>query len=611
MKKYCVYLVLSVTLYIFVACSRSSIFTKADVTRLFYDYKAAIALGDSSRIVSFWSKHSREAYGFQWLPVFIGNWLPFQKYCRFVQDHGFEIDEVETGDGYYSIRFKWLSKETQEGEIVKTHDMVTYVIREDGRWVFAQSREIFTWEWKTVESDCFIYHLPPEIDIDSHREEIRFLDDKCREIKGHLRIDSNKKFHYYKARSPKEVSEIITTGEYAGIALQVCDLLVSTRFCHVHELCHLLYRDTGVMTYNPIFSEGFAVAFGGVAGTTAEFARIESLNLLGTTKYVGLRELLTNQVDFVRNNYITYFEAGSFLRFIFDRYGLDNLIAICQISRDHPDVIGKIESVVETSIAEMERQWHVYLKQIDAPSVGHVIPDDADLIFSTDDPVADDVGDGDYTYPNDRYEEGVFDLRKFEVFKDSSRAYFRLTFRHRANPVDYGSGEMFVPGCVIAIKKGDGVKRFLQRECHGIRFDGSEGWDLKINVGTAVSISDCFDRVAFSTPELFDSISDLARGTITFSFPVETIGEPEKDWKYFVGVGLMSNRSMNFLYGGPEPVRREFPHPIFIRGGNFDHGNPAFIDILLPERMDQSKILDDYDNRKGKLAVVPMVGPLN
>ena len=105
----------------------------------------------------------------------------------------------------------------------------------------------------------------------------------------------------------------------------------------------------------------------------------------------------------------------------------------------------------------------------------------------------------------------------------------------------------------ISIKPEEG--RFLQRECHDIRFDEAHGYDLKISVGTAVSVSDRFARVVFSTPEMFDTIHDLKNHTITFSFPVNVIGNPTAPWKYFVGVGLMSNRSMNFLYGGPEPVR--------------------------------------------------------
>lgn len=99
---------------------------------------------------------------------------------------------------------------------------------------------------------------------------------------------------------------------------------------------------------------------------------------------------------------------------------MDRLKEMCQILRNDPNVIGKIEDIVGTSIEDLEQEWHGNLMQIDVPSVGHAVPGDAEVVFSMDDPEADDVGDGDYIYPNARFEKGVFDLRRFEVFKDSS-----------------------------------------------------------------------------------------------------------------------------------------------------------------------------------------------
>lgn len=599
---------LSVFLLLFFwSCSeKRPVFTETEAIHLLSEYKTALDPGDSTRLFTFWSEHSRREYGFQWMLTSISNFLPFSEYCQFVQTQDFEIAGIEAGDGHYALRYKWIEKGTAEGEDRKSLDMIAYVIRENGKWVFAQPREIFTRGWKTFESDYFIYHVPGDVDIDGHREEIRFLDEKCREITDHLGIDLDKKFHYYKARSTDEVSKLVTTGKYHGVAVNALGLLVSIRFCHVHELAHLLYWNAGIRAENPIFSEGFAVAFGGVSGTTAEFADIESKNLIGSRKYVPLKELLTNPSNFVRNNFITYFEAGSFLKFIDDRFGLDKLKEVCRIPKNDPDVIQRIESIVGYTIEELEQQWHASLNETDVPSIGHSIPCDAEKVFSMDDSEGDDVGDGDYVYPHQRFEEGVFDLRKFEVFKDTSRVYFRTTFQKRTHPVIFRTGEAFLPGCVIAINKGDGEERFLQRECNGIRFEAPDGYDLKISAGTAVAISDRFGRVYFSSPEIFEKISDLDKSTVSFSFPQEVIGEPNECWKYFVGVGLMSNRSMNFLYGGPEPVRRD--HPVFIRGGNYDHGNPAFIDILLPEKMDQRKILSNYRAEEGRLAVAPMVG---
>jgi len=611
MNKYCLYFSIYILLNMSISCNRNALFTKTEAEQLMKDYVAELAHCDSCRIAPFWSRYSREQYGFQWMLVSIANPLSFEDYCRFVQVYDFEMTDVEEEDGYSVLRYNWIEKETKSGDEPKSHKMISYVIRENGRWVFAQSREIFTKDWQIYESDCFIYHIPPELDINRHFEEIQFLDEQCRAITKRLGIRLNKKYHYYKVRSAGECARVMTVGAYQGVAVQVLNLLVSTRFCHVHELVHLLDREVGFTAdesgrYNPIFSEGFAVAFGGVSGTSAGFADIESKNLLDNPKYVPLSTLLTHPGDFVRDNFITYFEMGSFLKTIYNTYGLEKLRDVCRITSHDPEVIERIEGILGKSITEIENQWHISLGQMDVPCVGTVIPQDAEFIFSVLDAEGDDSGDGDYIYPNDRFQAGVFDLTGFEIFRDDGRIYFRLTFLNMTRPVQYGSGEAFLPGCVIAIQKGKRDGGFLQNACHGIRFMRGEGFDIKINVGTSVSISDRFNRVVFSSPEMIDEISDLNEKTLSFSIPIETIGEPREVWKYFVGVGLMSNRSMNFLYGGPEPVRKD--HPVFIRGGNFEQGNPAFIDLLLPEGTDQVRILNDYDGDKGKLVVVPMVG---
>ncbi len=70
-------------------------------------------------------------------------------------------------------------------------------------------------------------------------------------------------------------------------------------------------------------------------------------------------------------------------------------------------------------------------------------------------------------------------------------------------------------------------------------------------------------------------------------------------------MGLASDRTMNFLHGGPTPVYQT--HPVYISGGNNPDGrNPAFIDILLSEAEDQAAVLRDYDSVAA--AVVRMIG---
>ena len=120
-----------------------------------------------------------------------------------------------------------------------------------------------------------------------------------------------------------------------------------------------------------------------------------------------------------------------------------------------------------------------------------------------------------------------------------------------------------------------------------------------------MSLSNNFGRFYFTPGDIRNDLVDLSANTVEFSLPIELLGSPQDDWEYFVGVGLATDRTMTFLDGGPAPVHEE--HPVFINGGNFDNGNPAFIDILLPEEVDQVAVLGDYDADIGRLAVVQMV----
>lgn len=132
-------------------------------------------------------------------------------------------------------------------------------------------------------------------------------------------------------------------------------------------------------------------------------------------------------------------------------------------------------------------------------------------------------------------------------------------------------------------------------------------FDIKINIGTNVSLTNNFGEIYFSSPEIVDKISNYERNIIEFSVPIELIGKPKKDWKYFAGTCLISNRVMNFL-GEPLPVYKNTPYQVFISGGNYEYGTPPYMDILLPNGKNQTKILSTYNTDNDNLAVVPMVG---
>jgi len=307
--------------------------------------------------------------------------------------------------------------------------------------------------------------------------------------------------------------------------------------------------------------------------------------------------------DFLRSSYITYQESGSFIRYLIDTYGIDKLKNF-NISGD---LDAQSMKVYDASLDDLEEKWKEYLREIDLPQIGFSIPDKAELVFSMTDPENDDEGDGDYKYPsNEKYVKGCFDLTKFEVFKDKGSVYFRIGLQKLIEPVsNRPGGARFIPAIVIAINKGDKNERQLYKYTNEVEL--TDGYDLKINVGFGINISNSLGKIFISTGDFYDEMANLKSNTFTFSLPIELVGEPEDEWKYFVGVGLTNEPTFNF--SGLIPVFKNTPG--LISGGNYDYSNPAFIDILLSEKINQTEILSNYDSQSGKLASVRMVSKID
>ena len=594
-------------------------FRKEDAEQLMQLYMQALRSGDKEEIYRFWSTHSLEREGFDYMHLWIGACLPISDWSEFFEQNHctYDIKEIRAEHDHYIIDFEWILKEPSDMKRdPETHIMRYYVVWENDTWVLMNPIDLLTRNWLTHESEHFLFHYPPNIEIETFIPEFTFMDQECQRLFEFLNIKLEDKINYYKARTPQKCGELICFPPANGYCVRAhpfrpdaprwFHIVVSTSFINLHEVTHLLAPDAELYSISAAFDEGIAVAFGGTTFQTAELAFIQTKNAIGHPEYVPIDVLLTDEAAFWENPFLTYQEAGAFVRFLIDQFDLEKLKELCS----EPDVAHKLDKTIHNiygySIKELENRMIDHLIQMNVPDVRYSIPEDAELVFSMTDPQGDDLGDGDYEYPTDeRFEKGVFDLRKFQVLKDAEHIYFRLKFQRMINPVKYDfTGEKFVPGTVIAIYKGNTKKRHLQRRFDGIQLENGKGYDLKITVGSGITVSNNYGKVYYSAGDILHGVGNERENMIEFSFPIEFVGEPESDWKYFVGVGLTGDRTIHF-FGGPMPVYKD--HGLFISGGNYQSGNPAFIDILLPEEIDQAQILADYDASEGRMAVVPMV----
>jgi hypothetical protein len=581
-------------------------------------YFSALRTGDADAIRSHWSQASLDRPGFEIMHLWIGGTIHISEWSGFLEDAQltYSLRGVRRGNGYHVIEFEWVPGAGASGTTAASHEMRYYVLREDGRWVLGNPVDVLTQGWTRHEADHLVVFCPPEIDIAEHLVEIGALDVRCGELLDMMDLELDRKIEYYKVGSPHQCGEIVCfppANGYAVIQLtndtgapRWFEIALSTSFNNAHEVMHVLASKARMPYVNAAFCEGLAVACGGTTFQTPDMALVKTKSVMGTSAYVPITSLMTMpDAEFLRASYITYQEAGAFVRFLIDEFGID------RVRRFYDETVALGDSneaallVFGHSLDNLETMLHDYLEDIELLAVGTAIPDGAREVFVMEDPAGDDLGDGDYTYPTDgRFRRGSFDLREFAVLKDTNRVYFRLRLGMLIAPVVGVTGERFMPGCVIAMKRGDDGQQHLTRTCHGVGFEGGEGFDVKVAAGFGVCVTDSLGKLVSTSGDISQSILKMDSSAIEFSLPISIVGDPDEAWSYFVGVGLVTDRAMDF-FGGPVPVlMRGGP---LIGGGNFQYGNPAFIDVLLPPDVDQAGLLSAYDPPSHRLAMVPLI----
>jgi hypothetical protein len=594
--------------------------TIEDAREFMASYLEALSSGGLDEIRGFWSQESLSRDGFETMHLWVGATIHISGWAGFFEDSGltYTIKGVRREDGYHVIDGLWVAQdEAPEAPDAAGHETHHYIVREGRRWVLGNPIDVLTRHWDSREADHLIFYYAPGVDIEDYLDILDLVDRRCGDMLNALELKLETKIEFYKVDTPRECGRLMSfppANGYAAIQMTNdpevpawFDVVVSTSFNNPHEVMHVLAAKAGIPYVSAAFCEGFAVAFGGTTFQDPELAPIKTRSLIDTPAYVDLVSLLTMpDSDFLRASHITYQEAGAFFRFLIDRFGMAKARQFCNEMVMIDDVNGAAQAVYGCTIDEIEAIWHADLFDLDIPDIGSAIPADAEIVFAMTDPAGDDLGDGDYAYPADEaFVAGCFDLREFVVLSDLAHVYFRIKLENVIMPVTNAHrGERFAPGVLIAVMRDDLAVPHREHTCHGIQFEEDQGFDLKIAAGFGVCTADHFGKVGFTTGDLSDMILKAGYNTIEFSLPIEMIGKPDASWSYFVGMGLMSDRAMDF-FGGPVPVLKS--SRMLISGGNFDHGNPAFIDILLPGNLSQQSLLGDYDPDSRRLATIPMI----
>ena len=124
-----------------------------------------------------------------------------------------------------------------------------------------------------------------------------------------------------------------------------------------HELAHILLSEFGnpifgvTLDLNPAIIEGYAMAF----DETNDFTDIHQLSFLAKTSGYEekLSELFRGYNFFGTYSGISYIKAGSFIKYLVEKYGAEKVIAAYRS--------GDIDRKLKTSFAELEKEYNSFL----------------------------------------------------------------------------------------------------------------------------------------------------------------------------------------------------------------------------------------------------------
>ena len=187
-----------------------------------------------------------------------------------------------------------------------------------------------------------------------------------------LGVSPPPRVHYYKYRSEAQAREFSGAGYRSWADISTFSIHTPDPQ-HGHEALHLYTSLVGWPT--DYFLEGLAVGlnldpFTGAGpfyvNITDDNAHSLAHRALLRGSLIPIESIVESETFWSRPETMTYPQAGSFVNFIFDEYGVDNLKALTS-SVSHSATKETIMSVFETiygfSLAEGERRWHTYLRE--------------------------------------------------------------------------------------------------------------------------------------------------------------------------------------------------------------------------------------------------------
>ena len=237
-----------------------------------------------------------------------------------------------------------------------------------------------------------------------------------------------------------------------------------------------------------------------------------------------------------------------------------------------------------------------------------VTPVGSDGDFALRDPANDDHGPGTYIYPKNAAFEpyhGLFDLLFFSVVCLAQTVHFEMTMADLRNTWSAPEGFSH-PLIEIYIDRHNGFGRVTTwQEGARVKFSREYPWDALLKVApwqsSELILADTGDEFLRSPLRVTTVAGEKM---IRVAVPLEKIGVPQSDWRYYVLIGSYDG----FAEDNFRPVMAK-PGEWHFGGGRDDVSEPQVIDLLAPGhgKYSQQRQLANYSI--GQPSVLMPVGP--
>lgn len=213
-------------------------------------------------------------------------------------------------------------------------------------------------EWKTIETDRFIYHYeegttPPTADM---LEDNRKYLERVEEILG---ISYPDKIRYFRYESSKRAEELFSDSIREHLdSSEIHD----TTWRNTHQVIHVVMRPLGVT--NSLLAEGIV----SYLSSTLHGANVHIfLRVARRTGAIPHIEELVNPTDYKRfHPGAAYNQAGSFVGFLVEAYGIENFLKVYGYETSDDAVVefpARFRSVYGKDLATVEEEWREFVMQ--------------------------------------------------------------------------------------------------------------------------------------------------------------------------------------------------------------------------------------------------------